>query len=98
MEDEGFKFIITVLAEDVGRGKTHIDIAVPPEYRHHSPETAIRVLCSGFGLLIKGAHKMGFAKDFELVETAIDHIKSEFISNECFADVKPSIKKDDENS
>ena len=47
---------------------------------------AMHLCCGAIGMLIKGMHKTGIGKDYELLKEVIDHLKAEFESTTDFED------------
>lgn len=68
--------------------KSYFDIRFPKEQPLISIKNSTGILAAGISLLIKAGHKSGEIKDYELLETTIEYMKSEFTSTESFEDAE----------
>ena len=68
--------------------KSYFDSRFPKEQPLISIKNSTGILAAGISLLIKAGHKSGEIKDYELLETTIEYMKSEFTSTESFEDAE----------
>ena len=68
--------------------KSYFDIRFPKGQPLISVKNSTGILAAAISLLIKAGHKSGEIKDYELLETIIEYMKSEFTSTESFEDAE----------
>ncbi len=68
-------------------GRVNIEISSLKDEPRLDLEQTTHALASAISLLIKSAHQSDEIKDYKLMTNIIEHLNSDFVSNDSFSDL-----------